>query len=204
MAEVYTPPHTAHQSDLPLITYRYKIEWFRATFAGVAGALALLAFHFFIYLGYGSNALNLPLIFGYFLTSDYVMAQVLGFGITVGLYVGAAWAYAFLLWVFHFQSNGGKGTVYGFLVFVPLYAFILPWTVGLCARWGLPHVNSSYLPLMDVMLHQAGQGNVGWEAVSLVAAEHLLYGLIVGTVYRHTDLVALGRFRQRYLGDYFP
>lgn len=202
MAEVYTASHAAAPSgNAILVDSPYQVDWVGATGAGVAGALGLLAVHAFIYLGYGANSLNLPLMFGYFVTADYVLAQIIGLGAVIGLYVTGAWAYAFLLSLFRMQGNGGKGVVYGFMFFVPLYAFILPWVIGLTSRWGAPHINSSFLPNMDVMMNQAGQGNVGWEAVALVAFEHLLYGLLVGAVYRHKVLPIGERYRLRYLGD---
>jgi hypothetical protein len=211
MAEVITTSHAAPGSNAILVDSPYKVDWVRAVGAGIPAALALLGMHFFIWWGYGANSLNLPLIFGSFLTHDYVMAQVLGLVATVLFYVVFALAYAYLLWVFRMQSNAGKGTIYGFLIFVPTYAFILPWTIGLAARWGLPQIDStlvssgymmsSLVPNVDVMMNQAGQGNVGWEAVSLVALEHLLFGLLVGAVYRHIELPIGERYRLRYLGD---
>ncbi|MDX1931320.1 MAG: hypothetical protein SFU56_01820 [Capsulimonadales bacterium] len=204
MAEVYSTPAPARGGDVILIDSPYRIHWGRTLIYGIGASLGLLLTHFLIYFGYGMNAtngLNLPLILGAFITDDPVGAQLLGIAGVVGLYTGAALAYAFVLHLFHFQSNHGKGTLYGFLLFVAMYAFLYPWMVGLASRWGLPQVTSSFLPNPDVMMNQAGHGNLGWEAVFLASVPHLVYGLILGSSYRHTELPVGERYRLRYLGD---
>lgn len=131
------------------------------------------------------------------MSSDPLVSSLLGFLVHMGIGVGIGVGYAILLWIFRLQSNAGKGIVYGFLVFQAMFAFLLPWAVGWSARFGLPHVQ---LYPADVMLNQAGHGNAGWEAPAIVLVAHLMYGLLLGAIYRHKVRPLDNKVRLEYSG----
>jgi len=53
---------------------------------------------------------------------------------------------------------------------------------------------------VDTLLNQVGHGNDGWEACGYVLGAHLMYGLLLGAIYRHKTLPLDGRYRIEYGG----
>jgi hypothetical protein len=156
-----------------------------------------------MYLIYRQNTVDIPLLLGSFVTGNEWLARLIGIPIHLGIGIGIALSYAILLYIFRLQSNAGKGTVFGGLVFVPMIAFLMPWAVGWSARFGLPHgtlASGARLFPIDTLLNQIGHGNAGWDACAYVLFAHLMYGLLLGALYRHKTLPQDGRYRIEYSG----
>jgi len=181
----------------------YQINWGNAVIAGIAATLLFSAVYAPVYLIYRQNSLDLLLLLGNILTGNEWVARLVGLVIHFGIGIGIALAYAIGLYWFRFQSNAGKGTVFGYLVFIGMIAFLMPWFVGFSARWGLPHAGldtGARLWPVDTLLNQVGHGNDGWEACGYVLGAHLMYGLLLGAIYRHKTLPLDGRYRIEYGG----
>jgi hypothetical protein len=152
---------------------------------------------------YRQNSLDIPLLLGSFVFANEWLARIAGFVVHMIIGIGIALTYAILLYIFRLQSNAGKGTVFGFLVFVPMMTFLMPWAVGWSARFGLPHAtleSGARLWPVDTMLNQVGNGNAGWDACVVVLCAHLMYGLLLGALYRHKLRPQDGRYRIEYSG----
>jgi hypothetical protein len=175
----------------------YTINWLLAGIAGLFAQVILLSGVYPLYLAYREDSMDPLLLFGSFLTADPVMARVLGFGIYLGMGIAVGLAYAILLYIFRWQGNAGKGAVFGVLVFIPMYAFIWPWTVGFLARFAPTHLSFNN---PDVMFNQVGHGNVGWEPAAWTLCVYLIYGIVLGAIYRHGIREMGTRYRLEYQG----
>lgn len=148
----------------------------------------------------GEDSLDLALVFGAFITPQLDwLTRILGLGALIGTYTAIAVTYMALLFILRLRSNAGKGAVFGFMVFAAMTAFILPWLVGFLARFGVSHAS---LPQPDALLNQAGHSNYGWEVMVAGLAAHLMYGAIVGALYREKprETVESRPFRVEYAG----
>jgi hypothetical protein len=193
----------AARTDATVKPTIYEIDYRSAIIAGIAATLLFSACYSPMVPIYRQNSLDIPLLLGSFLTGNEWLARLLGIGIHMGIGVGIALSYAILLYIFRLQSNAGKGTVFGYMVFIPMMAFLMPWAVGWSARFGLPHGvldSGAHLWPVDTMLNQVGNGNAGWDACALVLCAHLMYGLLLGALYRHKTLPLDGRYRIEYSG----
>lgn len=178
------PAHApeGYNPDAKEIPTVYQIDWIEAVKAGTTATLLFSAFYAPLYFMYREDSINIPRLIGSFVFADPLLAVLSGFVVHLGIGTSIGVAYAVLLWIFRLQGNGGKGMVFGFLIFQVMFAFLLPWAPGWSARFGLPHAQ---LQNADVMLNQTGHGNVGWEAPALVLLAHLMFGLLLGAIYRH-------------------
>jgi hypothetical protein len=197
----------SHATDAPapgakLVNSPYVVNVVSAGIAGLISHLLLIPAIYALYFAYREDSMDLPLLFGAFLVAPTDMqsvwlARILGMGAFLGIGVVTGIAYAVLLRVFRWQSNGGKGSVFGILVFVPTFAFIVPWTVGFLARFAPTHWRMNN---PDVMFNQVGHGNVGWEPAGWMLCCYIIAGLVLGTLYRHKTLEMGGRYRLEYQG----
>lgn len=194
MANVYSATHGAHTAALPAhapegynpdareIPTVYEFDLVEAIKAGTAATLLFSAFYAPMYYIYREDSVNIPRLIGSWVFTDPTLIVLSGFAVHMGIGVGIAVSYAILLWIFRWQSNAGKGTVFGFLIFQAMFAFILPWSVGWLARFAPTHAQ---LQNADIMLNQTGHSNAGWEAPAIVLLAHLMFGLLLGAMYRH-------------------
>jgi hypothetical protein len=186
----------ASQERLPVFPNAYEIDWFEAGKAGFLATLFFSAIYAPIYLAYRTDSMDIPLILGSTVTLDEWLARIIGFGIHLGIGIGIALSYAVILWLFNWQGNAGKGTVFGILVFVPMFAFFVPWFIGWLPKFAPTGV--VHQPF-DVMMNQVGHGNNGWELSALVMLAHMMFGLMLGAIYRH-KVKNPGTFRLEYAG----
>jgi hypothetical protein len=178
---------------------KYKVNLVLATWAGILGQVLWFLFYYPVYFYYGEDSLDLARLFGSFVVADPTwVARLLGLGVLFGIGVGTAWAYAWLLYILNLQSSGTTGFLFGGLFFVPMAAFVIPWTVGFLAQ-----LRDVQMNLPDVLFSQAGHGNGNWDGPLYVLVAYIMYGLVVGSVYRHKLRNQPGdkvQYRIAYLG----
>lgn len=191
--------HTSSASNLPLTPNKYKVNLVLATWAGLLGQLLWFLFYYPVYLYYQEDSLDLARMFGSFLVAEPTfIARILGIGALFGIGIGTAWAYAWLLYILNLQSSGTTGFLFGGLFFVPMAAFIIPWSVGFLAEFRGVRMN-----LPDVLFSQAGHGNANWDGPLYALVAYVMYGLVLGSVYRHKIRNQPGdakQYRIAYLG----
>lgn len=191
-----------------LINSPYTVNLVSAVVAGVVSHLLILPALYALYFAYREDCVDLPLVFGSALVAPTDMqsvwvARILGIGAFLGLGAVTGIVYAVLLRVFRWQSNGGKGSVFGVMVFVPTFAFIVPWTIGLLARFAPTQAAMGGPPIQnnpDVMFNQLGHGNVGWEPAAWTLCAYIVAFLVLGTLYRHNTREIGTRYRLEYQG----
>lgn len=173
--------HQSGASNLIPTPNKYQVNLKLATWAGILGQVLWFLFYYPVYFYYGEDSLDLARLFGSFITTDPEwVTRFLGIGALFGIGIGTAWAYAWLLYILNLQSSGTTGFLFGGLFFVPIAAFIIPWTVGFLAQFRDVQMN-----LPDVLFSQAGHGNANWDGPMLVLIAYMMYGLVLGAVYRH-------------------
>ncbi|GAB4461123.1 MAG: hypothetical protein OHK0029_25970 [Armatimonadaceae bacterium] len=161
---------------------QYDINWKLAIWAGILGQLLFLGFYYPVYFYYQEEGLDLIHLFGAFVfPGEPVLRTIAGLGAVMGLGVALSVGYAWvLLYILNLRSSGTTGFIYGFFVFQPIAAFVLPWTVGFLAE-----LQGVRLNLPDVLLNQAGHGASDWDGPFLMMTAYIMYGLTVGAIYRH-------------------
>jgi hypothetical protein len=171
---------TAGSGGLKPTPNRFQVNIGLAIVAGIVGQLFWMALYYPVYFMYQEDSLDLMRLFGSFLTTQEPWTHLLGFGAVMGIGVTTAVAYAWILYILNLQSSGAMGFVFGAFVFQPIIAFVIPWTVGFLAVFTGVRMNNP-----DVALNQAGHGNANWDGPFFVLLAYLIYGLIVGAIYRH-------------------
>lgn len=188
----------AERRNEKVITAPFDVDILSAIKAGIFASLIFTLLWYPLVFVSGEDGVDLALVFGAFITPQIdILTQILGFGALIGTYTGIAVSYAVLLRIFRIRSNAGKGTVFGFLVFVPMIAFFLPWLIGWVARFGVSHAS---IPQADVLLNQAGHSNFGWEVPAAGLIAHLAFGAILGALYRDKPVSLNVPYRVEYVG----
>lgn len=188
----------AHATNerVPVFPNPFEIDWFEAGKAGFLATLFFSACFAPVYFLYRTDSLDLPLILGSTVFTEEWTARLFGFLIHLGIGTSIGLTYAFLLWLFNWQGNAGKGMVFGVLVYVPMFAFFVPWFIGLLPRFAPTGV--VHQP-MDILMNQVGHGNSNWDGNFFVLSAHLMFGLMLGAIYRHKVKTA-GTYRIEYPG----
>ena len=187
-----------HAADdrTPLKQSPYIIDPREIIQAGFFATLFFSACYAPLFFMYKQDSLDLLRVLGSTVTLDEWTARAIGFILHLGVGIGIAASYAVILWLFNWQSNAGKGTVFGILVYIPMFAFFLPWFIGWLPKFA---PTGAVLPPLDTLMNQVGHGNVGWEANFLVLAAHMMFGLMLGAMYRH-KVRQPGTYRLEYAG----
>lgn len=172
--------HTERTSALKPTPNRFQVNIGLAIIAGILGQLLWLGFYYPVYGMFQEDSIDLMRLFGSFLTTQEPWVHFLGLGAVMGIGIVTAVAYAWILYVLNLQSSGAFGVIFGGMVFVPIFAFVVPWTVGFLSVFTNVRMNNP-----DVMLNQAGHGHADWGGPVIVLLSYIFYGLVVGAVYRH-------------------
>ena len=196
MAQTMGATAYAPNERLPLVKNQYTIDLGEAIKAGLFATLLFSACYAPLFFMYKQDSVDLLRVLGSTVTLEEWSARAIGFLLHLGVGIGIAVSYAVILWLFNWQSNAGKGMVFGVLVYIPMFAFFLPWFIGWLPKFGLV---GATLPPLDVLMNQVGHGNVGWEANVLVLFAHLMFGLMLGALYRH-KIRQHGTYRLEYAG----
>lgn len=202
-----TPTATSHETHgshhatgtLTSIWSAYKFDLVSAIKAGITATVFFLAFWYPLYFSTKDPSLDVALLVGAFLTPNVDWtARLLGFGGLFGMGIGMAVFYGLALLAFKMQSGMNKGIVFGLMVFVPMMAFVLPFSVGFLARFGVSH---AYFHTPDVLLNQVGNTQRQWETAVGALIAHIFFGAFLGLVYRHKEYDGVGtRYEVEYAG----
>ncbi len=172
----------------------YRLNFLKLIGAGALATFIFTACWYPIYFSYGNESTNLALILGAILSPREAAAipggalgpglVALLIGIVIHLFVGIgiASAYAVVLLIIKQQSNAGKGMIFGILVGTGMMAFVLPFYLGLLARFHPAHLAFDNA---DVALNQIGTGNLGWGPMTVAILAHTAFGYVLGSFYRH-------------------
>ena len=195
--------HSASASNRILTPNKYQPNLLLAGIAGLVGQLMWLGFYYPVYAMYQEDSLDLFRLFGSFIyifmgnhdgNYDPGIARLVGIPVVLGLGVVIGLIYAWILYILNLQSTGAMGFIFGGLVFTPMIAFVIPWTVGFLAQ-----LTGIQMNVPDVAFNQAGHGNAGWDGPVYVLVAYLIYGVILGAMYRH-KLRDLTKYEVKYQG----
>jgi hypothetical protein len=169
----------------------YRVNFFRAVISGIIATLVFTPVFYTLYFGYKDDSYDLGLLLGstvgaLFDPSLGWPTRLLGLAIHFGIGAGIAVTFAYMLFVFRTQSNGGRGVQFGILLNFAMMGFLFPVFVGVLPRWapGMPTFENP-----DFLLNQSGPGSAGWGPLVVALLAHMLWGLVVGHLYRHTIVI---------------
>jgi hypothetical protein len=151
-----------------------------------AGLVATIAFTFFwypLYFGFKNPSMDICLLLGsYVVPGDLTwLTRFVGIGMHLVVGIAIAFAYATGLQVLRTQSHAGKGTLFGVGIFFFMAIWVLPWVAPL-AVYGASH---AFFDMPSPFLEWLGANDQGWDGFALGLIAHLVYGSVLGALYRH-------------------
>jgi hypothetical protein len=164
--------------------HTYKVNHLQAIRAGLTATIVFTLFWYPLYLGFKNSSMDICLLLGSFVVPGDPgwWTRIVGIGMHLCVGVAFALAYAYALLVFRTQSHAGKGVLYGAGLFMFVSIWVLPWMPPLLERLGQSH---AHFDLPSPFLEWLGAGDAGWDGFCLGMVAHLMYGMMLGAVYRH-------------------
>jgi len=201
------PTADSHQVDgshnaratLKTVWSPYRFDLLSAIQAGIVATLFFLVVWYLIYFAVKDPSLDIAMMIGAFLTPtvDWT-SRLLGIGGLLGMGITLAIVYALGLLTFKMQTGMGKGLLFGMMIFIPMMAFVFPFSIGFLARFGVSH---AYLHNPDVMFNQTGNTGIQWAVAFWALMAHMVFGSFLGLVYRHKLYEGIGtRYELEYAG----
>jgi hypothetical protein len=193
--------HGSHHSadTMKVVWSEYKFNPVSAFTAGIVATIFFLIVWYLIFLSVKDPAMDIALIVGGFVSPklDWT-ARILGFGGLFGIGVSMSFVFGLALLAFKMQSGMGKGLLYGMMLFVPMMAFVLPFSLGFLARFGL---SGASIHTFDVMFNQVGNSGGQWQFACWGLLAHMFFGSFLGLVYRHKEREGIGsKYEVEYAG----
>ncbi|MBC8102293.1 MAG: hypothetical protein H7Z41_06875 [Cytophagales bacterium] len=175
-------PTTLFDQIVPF-PHLYKPDFLRAFQGGLAATLVFTLFWYPLYFGFKNPSMDICLLLGsYIVPGDLTwLTRFVGIGMHLGIGIGIAFAYATALQVLRTQSHAGKGTLFGIGIFFFMAIWVLPWVAPMAVYGAAQAQFDAVSPFLDWL----GSNDQGWSGFALGLIAHLMYGSILGAVYRH-------------------
>lgn len=161
----------------------YKVNLPQALGAGFCATLVFTLFWYPLFLGFKNNSMDIFGLLGSFFVPGEPggLTHLVGFLIHLGIGMALAVSYAYGMMFLRTQSHGGKGAIFGAGLFMFMSIWVLPWVAPL-AVYGASH---AHFDMPSPFLEWLGAGDNGWDGFAIGLLANVMFGLIIGAVYRH-------------------
>ncbi|MES2459833.1 MAG: hypothetical protein V4671_04560 [Armatimonadota bacterium] len=175
-------PTTLFDQIVPF-PHLYAPNFLLAFRAGLVATIAFTLFWYPLYFGSKNTSMDICMLLGsYVVPGDLTwLTRFVGIGMHLGVGIGIAFAYAIALQVLRTQSHAGKGALFGVGIFFFMAIWALPWVAPM-AVFGASH---AFFDMPSPYLEWLGANDQGWDGFALGLIAHLMYGSILGALYRH-------------------